>query len=42
AALGAGGILRLGGVMTITPSPVTGNTPNDCVGSSPALGSCTT
>jgi hypothetical protein len=39
--LGAGGIFRLGGVMTITTSPITGNTPNNCVGSSPAVPSCT-
>jgi hypothetical protein len=41
AALGAGGIFRLGGVMTITTSPTTGNTPNNCVGSSPAVPGCT-
>ena len=41
AALGAGGIFRFSGVMTITTSPITGNTPNNCVGSSPAVPSCT-
>ena len=40
-ALGAGGVYRLGGVMTITTSPITGNTPNNCVGSSPAVPGCT-
>lgn len=40
AALGAGGIFRLGGAMTITTSPITGNIPNNCVGSSPAVPSC--
>jgi hypothetical protein len=42
AALSAGGIFRLGGVMTLTTSPITGNTPNDCLGSSPAVPGCTT
>jgi hypothetical protein len=41
ATLGAGGVYRLGGVMTITTSPITGNTPNNCVGSSPPVPSCT-
>jgi hypothetical protein len=41
ASLGAGGVFRLGGVMTITTSPITGNSPNNCVGSSPAVPSCT-
>jgi hypothetical protein len=41
ATLGAGGIFRLGGTMTITTSPIAGNTPNNCVGSSPAVPSCT-
>jgi hypothetical protein len=41
AVLGAGGVYRLGGVMTITTSPITGNVPNNCVGSSPAVPSCT-
>jgi len=41
ATLGAGGIFRLGGVMTITTSPITGNIPNNCVGSDPAVPSCT-
>jgi hypothetical protein len=37
---GAGGIYRLDGTMTITASPITGNTPNNCVGSSPTVPSC--
>ena len=41
ATLGAGGVFRLGGVMTVTTSPITGNTPNNCVGSTPAVPSCT-
>jgi hypothetical protein len=41
ALLGAGGVYRLSGVMTITTSPITGNVPNNCVGSSPAVPSCT-
>jgi hypothetical protein len=40
ATLGAGGIFRLGGTMTITTSPITGNTPNNCVGSSPPVPGC--
>jgi hypothetical protein len=41
-AVGAGGIFRLGlGAMTITSSPITFNTPNNCVGSVPAVPSCT-
>ena len=41
ATLNAGGIFRSGGVMTITTSPITGNTFNNCVGSSPEVPSCT-
>lgn len=41
ATLGSGGIYRLGGTMTITTSPISANTPNNCVGSSPAVPSCT-
>jgi hypothetical protein len=41
ATLGAGGVYRLGGTMTVTTSPITGNTPNNCVGSSPPVPSCT-
>jgi hypothetical protein len=41
ATLGAGGIYRFGGVMTITTSSISANTPNNCVGSSPAVPSCT-
>jgi hypothetical protein len=40
ATLGAGGIYRSGGIMTITSSPITGNTPNNCVGSSPSVPGC--
>ncbi len=41
ATLGAGGVLRLGGTMTTTNSPISANTPNNCVGSSPAVPNCT-
>ncbi|MEA2618374.1 MAG: hypothetical protein QOE72_4157 [Chloroflexota bacterium] len=41
AAPGAGGVFRLGGTMTITTSPITGNAPNNCVGSSPSVPGCT-
>jgi hypothetical protein len=41
ALLGAGGVYRLGGTMTVTTSPITGNTPNNCVGSSPPVPGCT-
>jgi hypothetical protein len=37
----AGGIYRLGGMMTITTSPISFNTANNCVGSSPAVPGCT-
>jgi hypothetical protein len=40
ATLGAGGIYRSGGIMTITTSPISGNTPNNCVGSSPSVPGC--
>jgi hypothetical protein len=40
-ATGAGGIFRLGGVMTLTTSPISANTPNNCVGSVPAVDGCT-
>ena len=40
-ALGAGGVFRLGGTMTTTTSPISANIPNNCVGSSPAVPSCT-
>jgi hypothetical protein len=36
----AGGIYRRDGVMTITSSPITSNTPTNCVGSTPAVPSC--
>jgi hypothetical protein len=40
ATLGAGGVYRSGGIMTITFSPVSGNTPNNCVGSVPSVPGC--
>jgi predicted outer membrane repeat protein len=38
---GAGGVFRLGGTMTTNNSPISANTPNDCVGSSPPVPNCT-
>jgi len=38
---GAGGVYRLGGTMTTSNSPITANTPNNCVGSAPAVPNCT-
>ncbi|MEU3960970.1 right-handed parallel beta-helix repeat-containing protein [Streptomyces buecherae] len=40
ALLTAGGIYRRNGTMTLTTSPVGGNAPNNCVGSSPAVPGC--
>jgi len=40
ASLLAGGVYRLGGTMTITTSPITGNIPTNCVGSSPPVPGC--
>jgi hypothetical protein len=40
ATLGGGAIYRLGGAMTITTSPTTGNTPNNCASSAPAVTGC--
>jgi hypothetical protein len=37
---GAGGVFRIGGIMTSTDSPVTFNTPNNCTGSSPPVPGC--
>jgi hypothetical protein len=37
----AGGVYRQGGTMTTTNSPITANTPNNCVGSVPAVPGCT-
>ncbi|HET9138140.1 hypothetical protein [Actinophytocola sp.] len=37
----AGGVYRQGGVMTTTNAPITANTPNNCVGSVPAVPNCT-
>jgi hypothetical protein len=41
AVLTAGGVYRQGGTMTTTNSPITANTPNNCVGSTPAVPNCT-
>jgi predicted outer membrane repeat protein len=41
AGLTAGGVYRIGGTMTTTNSPITANTPNNCVGSTPAVPNCT-
>jgi hypothetical protein len=41
AILTAGGVYRLNGTMTTTNSPISANTPNNCVGSSPAVPNCT-
>jgi predicted outer membrane repeat protein len=41
AGLTAGGVYRVGGTMTTTNSPITANTPNNCVGSTPAVPNCT-
>ena len=41
AVLTAGGVYRDGGTMTTTNSPITDNTPNNCVGSVPAVPGCT-
>ncbi len=37
----AGGVYRQGGVMTTTASPITANQRNNCVGSAPAVPTCT-
>jgi hypothetical protein len=39
--LGAGGVYRFGGTMTTNTSPISANTPNNCVGSVPAVPTCT-
>jgi hypothetical protein len=41
AVLTAGGVYRQGGTMTTTNSPISANTPNNCVGSVPAVPGCT-
>jgi hypothetical protein len=41
ALLNAGGVYREGGTMTTTNSPISANTPNNCVGSAPAVPNCT-
>jgi len=41
ALLTAGGVYRQGGTMTTTNTPITANTPNNCVGSVPAVPNCT-
>jgi len=37
----AGGVYRQGGTMTTNNAPITANTPNNCVGSVPAVPDCT-
>jgi hypothetical protein len=37
----AGGVFRSGGTMVTNSSPITANSPNNCVGSVPAVPSCT-
>lgn len=41
ALLTAGGVYREGGTMTTTNAPISANTPNNCVGSAPAVPNCT-
>lgn len=41
ALLTAGGVYRIAGTMTTTNSPISANTPNNCVGSIPAVPNCT-
>jgi predicted outer membrane repeat protein len=41
AGITAGGVYRQGGTMTTTNSPITANIPNNCVGSAPAVPTCT-
>lgn len=41
AARGAGGVFRLRGTMVVNTSPISANTPNNCVGSSPGVPGCT-
>ena len=41
ALLTAGGVYRQSGTMTTTNTPITANTPNNCVGSVPAVPNCT-
>ncbi|MDT7789663.1 MAG: hypothetical protein QOF58_8082 [Pseudonocardiales bacterium] len=41
ALLTAGGVYRNGGTMTTTNSPISADTPNNCVGSTPAVPNCT-
>ncbi len=40
AGTGAGGIYRQNGTMTLTTSPVSGNIPDNCTGSSPSVPGC--
>ncbi|MEU4805784.1 hypothetical protein [Actinosynnema sp. NPDC023587] len=37
----SGGVHRQGGTMTTTSAPISANTPNNCVGSTPAVPGCT-
>lgn len=39
--LTAGGVYRQAGTMTTTDTPISANTPNNCVGSDPAVPNCT-
>jgi predicted outer membrane repeat protein len=41
AGFNSGGVYRTGGTMTTTSSPISANTPNNCVGSAPAVPTCT-
>jgi hypothetical protein len=41
ALLNAGGVYRLNGTMTTSNSPITANTPDNCVSSAPAVPTCT-
>jgi len=36
-----GGVYRNDGTVTVTTSPISANTPNNCTGSDPAVPSCT-
>jgi hypothetical protein len=40
AVITAGGVYRLNGVMTTTASPITNNTPNNCLASTPPVPAC--
>ncbi|MFJ5685922.1 hypothetical protein [Streptomyces sp. NPDC093099] len=40
-ALTAAGVYRQNGSLSLTTSPISGNTPNNCVGSAPSVPGCT-